>query len=94
MFLPSAAFSSLWALFLFFFSFFPLTSFAGFTYEHQISTTYLLLTCTHYWPIPYSMKQVATISANGEREIGELLAKAMEKVGKQGVITVAVSNTH
>lgn len=40
------------------------------------------------------MKQVATISANGEREIGELLAKAMEKVGKQGVITVAVSNTH
>ncbi|RVX16859.1 Chaperonin CPN60-like 2, mitochondrial [Vitis vinifera] len=36
---------------------------------------------------------VATISANGEREIGELLAKAMEKVGKQGVITVADGNT-
>ena len=39
------------------------------------------------------MKQVATVSANGEREIGELLARAMEKVGKHGVITVAVSNT-
>ena len=37
------------------------------------------------------MKQVGTISANGEREIGELIAKAMEKVGKEGVITVAVS---
>jgi chaperonin GroEL len=34
---------------------------------------------------------VATISANGEREIGELIAKAMEKVGKEGVITIAVS---
>lgn len=32
--------------------------------------------------------QVATISANGEKEIGEILAKAMEKVGKEGVITV------
>jgi chaperonin GroEL (HSP60 family) len=33
---------------------------------------------------------VGTISANGEREIGELIAKAMEKVGKEGVITIAV----
>ncbi len=32
--------------------------------------------------------QVATISANGEREIGDMLAKAMEKVGKEGVITI------
>jgi chaperonin GroEL len=32
--------------------------------------------------------QVATISANGEKEIGEMIAKAMEKVGKEGVITV------
>jgi len=37
--------------------------------------------------------QVATISANGEREIGELIAKAMEKVGKEGVITIADGNT-
>ena len=28
--------------------------------------------------------QVGTISANGEREIGDLIAKAMEKVGKEG----------
>ena len=33
---------------------------------------------------------MGTISANGEREIGELIAKAMEKVGKEGVITVQV----
>ena len=35
--------------------------------------------------------QVGTISANGEREIGDLLAEAMERVGKEGVITVQVS---
>jgi len=32
--------------------------------------------------------QVGTISANGDREIGDMIAKAMEKVGKEGVITV------
>lgn len=32
--------------------------------------------------------QVGTISANGEREIGDILAKAVEKVGKEGVITI------
>jgi chaperonin GroEL len=32
--------------------------------------------------------QVGTISANGDPEIGKMLAKAMEKVGKEGVITV------
>ncbi|KAF4378144.1 hypothetical protein F8388_009058 [Cannabis sativa] len=37
--------------------------------------------------------QVGTISANGEREIGELIAKAMEKVGKEGVITIADGKT-
>lgn len=34
------------------------------------------------------IKQVATISANGDEKIGELIAEAMEKVGKDGVITV------
>ncbi|MFT7639532.1 MAG: chaperonin GroEL, partial [Pirellulaceae bacterium] len=34
------------------------------------------------------MANVATIAANSDREIGELLADAMEKVGKDGVITV------
>ena len=33
---------------------------------------------------------MGTISANGDREIGDLIAKAMEKVGKDGVITVSV----
>jgi chaperonin GroEL len=32
--------------------------------------------------------QVGSISANGETEIGEMIAKAMEKVGNEGVITV------
>jgi chaperonin GroEL len=32
--------------------------------------------------------QVGTISANGDREIGAMIAKAMQKVGKEGVITV------
>ncbi|CAN6465055.1 unnamed protein product [Victoria cruziana] len=42
---------------------------------------------------PEEITQVATISANGEREIGELIARAMEKVGKAGVITVSDGNT-
>jgi chaperonin GroEL len=32
--------------------------------------------------------QVGTISANGDKEIGDFIAKAMEKVGNEGVITV------
>src|ERR1700754_399288 len=32
--------------------------------------------------------QVGTISANGETEIGEMIAEAMQKVGNEGVITV------
>jgi len=31
--------------------------------------------------------QVATISANGDEEVGRILAQAMEKVGNEGVIT-------
>ncbi len=34
------------------------------------------------------IEQVATISANNDNEIGKLIALAMEKVGKEGVITV------
>ncbi|XP_010242227.1 PREDICTED: chaperonin CPN60-like 2, mitochondrial [Nelumbo nucifera] len=47
-----------------------------------------LMICT-----PEEIAQVATISANGERDIGELIARAMEKVGKEGAITVADGNT-
>ena len=32
--------------------------------------------------------QVGTISANGDREVGQMLSKAMQKVGNEGVITV------
>jgi chaperonin GroEL len=32
--------------------------------------------------------QVGTISANGDADVGDMLAKAMDKVGKEGVITV------
>jgi chaperonin GroEL len=37
---------------------------------------------------PNEIAQVATISANSDRAIGEMVARAMEKVGKEGVITV------
>jgi len=37
--------------------------------------------------------QVGTISANGDHSIGELIAEAMDKVGKDGVITVEESKT-
>jgi chaperonin GroEL len=37
--------------------------------------------------------QVGTISANGEREIGDMIAKAMAKVGNEGVITVEEAKT-
>ena len=32
--------------------------------------------------------QVGTVSANGDKEVGEMLSKAMQKVGNEGVITV------
>src|ERR1700761_9401369 len=38
-------------------------------------------------------KRVATISANGDEKIGDLMADAMEKVGKEGVITVDEGKT-
>ncbi|KAL0262385.1 chaperonin [Diplodia seriata] len=39
------------------------------------------------------ISQVATISANGDTHIGQLLSNAMEKVGKEGVITVKEGKT-
>jgi chaperonin GroEL len=42
---------------------------------------------------PKEIAQVGAISANGDREIGDRLAEAMEKVGKEGVITVEESKT-
>ena len=37
---------------------------------------------------PSETAQVGTISANGETEIGDMISKAMQKVGNEGVITV------
>jgi chaperonin GroEL len=42
---------------------------------------------------PKEIAQIGTISANGDKDIGEKLAEAMEKVGKEGVITVDESKT-
>ncbi len=39
------------------------------------------------------ISQVGSIAANGEKEIGEMIAKAMEKVGNEGVITVEEAKT-
>ena len=40
------------------------------------------------------LKQVATISANNDTEIGTLIATAFDKAGREGVITVEESKTH
>ena len=39
------------------------------------------------------LSNVATVSANNDREIGSLISEAMEKVGKDGVVTVEESRT-
>ena len=39
------------------------------------------------------IKQIATLSANGDEEIGELVATAIDKVGRDGVVTVEESRT-
>ena len=40
------------------------------------------------------IKQVASISANNDKEVGNLITAAMEKVGRDGVITVEESKTY
>jgi chaperonin GroEL len=42
---------------------------------------------------PEEISQVATISANGDRSIGDLIGEAMKRVGKEGVITVKDGKT-
>jgi chaperonin GroEL len=39
------------------------------------------------------IRQIATLSANGDEEIGELVATAIDKVGRDGVVTVEESRT-
>ena len=43
-------------------------------------------------PVDSRIAQVATISANNDEEIGNLIAEAVEKVGRDGIITVEESN--
>lgn len=49
----------------------------------------------HAKPIKNSdeIAKVGTISANGDKEIGDMIAQAMDKVGKEGVITVEESKS-
>lgn len=42
---------------------------------------------------PEEISQVATISANGDKSIGDIISNAMKKVGKDGVITVKDGKT-
>ena len=39
------------------------------------------------------LKQIATISANNDSEVGELISTAMDKVGRDGVVTIEESKT-
>jgi chaperonin GroEL len=39
------------------------------------------------------IKQIATLSANGDTEIGELVATAIDKVGRDGIVTVEESRS-
>jgi chaperonin GroEL len=39
------------------------------------------------------IQQIGAISANGDKEVGDMIAKAMEKVGNEGVITVEEAKT-
>ncbi len=39
------------------------------------------------------LKQIATISANNDTEVGELISTAMDKVGQEGVVTIEESKT-
>lgn len=52
------------------------------------TVTDLLKTSSKQLTSSEEIAQIATISANGDRKIGELIAEAMDKVGHDGIITV------
>ena len=56
-----------------------------------------LIQALHKFSIPVTSKQkiaqVAVVSANGDKQIGNIIADAMQAVGKDGTITVDESNT-
>ena len=41
----------------------------------------------------YQLKQIATISANNDEKVGDLIATAMEKVGREGVVHIEESKS-
>lgn len=57
----------------------------------QITET--LKTLSRKVTTPEEIAQVATISANGDKSVGDLISDAMKKVGKEGVITVKDGKT-
>jgi len=59
----------------------------GFDLASKTITSFLSMMST---PVESSekIKQIGTISANGDEKIGEIIAAAMDKVGKDGIITV------
>ena len=52
------------------------------------SITDIIISESHSIANSEEIAQIGTISANGDRSIGELIASAMEKVGRDGIITV------
>ena len=64
------------------------------TTPEEIAQVWKTLTPSHPHTLtPSHTHQVATISANGDREIGSLISSAMKTVGKSGVITVKDGKT-
>jgi chaperonin GroEL len=53
-----------------------------------VAVTEMLSNVSKKISTPEEIAQIGTISANGDGSVGEMLAKAFEKVGKEGVITV------
>jgi chaperonin GroEL len=53
-----------------------------------VAVTEMLGTVSKKISTPEEIAQIGTISANGDSSVGDMLSKAFEKVGKEGVITV------
>src|SRR3712207_7869150 len=64
--------------------------YSSFFFFNDTATTEIYTLSLHD-ALPIS--NVASVSANNDREIGELIAEAMERVGRDGVVTVEESRT-
>ena len=56
--------------------------------DKAVEQAYKLKTSSKKVKANEEVAQVGTISANGEKSIGDMISKAMQKVGNEGVITV------